>query len=182
MSVTPTGRIRIHPTAIRIFDVDGEGLMKALGITLERLLDVRQAKGVGVEGNDLLLNPDSLLPPPAITGRVTEVRVAQGQVVQVFGDTAAWVASHVRPLAPLDSAAPNYMRFQGGTLRFGKLFMVQADMQIIEAEPGVAFDFSIDEYNRQLVAGYSRNTSAKGLKVYMPDLNRLGASAASHRP
>jgi len=180
MSVTPTGRIRIHPTAIRIFDVDGEGLMQALGITLQRLLDVRQAKGVGVEGNDLLLNPDSLLPPPAITGRVTEVRIARGQVVQIFGDTAAWVASHVQPLVPLDSAAPNYMRFQGGTLRFGKLFMVQADMEIIDVQPGDAFDFSIDEYNRQLVAGYSRNTPAKGLKVYMPDLDKVAAPSAAH--
>jgi hypothetical protein len=179
MSVTPAGRIRIHPKAIRIFDVDGEGLMKSLGITLERLLDVSQAKGVAVQGNDLLLDPDSLLPPPAITGRVTEVRIAAGQVIQVFGDTSAWVSSHLHRLAPLDSTAPNYMRFQGGTLRFGKLFMVQSDMEIIDAEPADPFDFSIDEYNRQLVAGYSRNTPAKGLKVYMPDLSKVGRQQLS---
>ena len=170
LSITPEGRIRIHPTAIQIFDVDGMGLMKALGITLDRLLDLRKAKGVTVDGNDLLLKPDSLLPPPAIAGRVVAVRVAGGEVVQVFGDSPRASANNQRPLAPLDSSAANYMRFMGGTLRFGKLFMVQADMQIIDSDPRDPFDFSIDDYNRQLVAGYSKNTPAGGLKVYMPDL------------
>jgi hypothetical protein len=52
--------------------------------------------------------------------------------------------------------------------------MVHADMQIIDSDQHDPFDFSIDEYNRQLVAGYSRNTLDGGLKVYMPDLGDAG--------
>jgi hypothetical protein len=176
LDVTKEGRIRIHPTAMRIFGVDGQGLMRALGIELQGLLDLRKARGLTVRGNDLLLDPVRLLPPPAIAGRVVSVGVEDGEVVQVFGSDTADGASARRPsaaagtLAALDSSAVNFMRFEGGTLRFGKLFMVNADMQIIDSDQRDPFDFSIDEYNRQLVAGYSRNTLDGALKVYMPDL------------
>lgn len=179
LSVTTDGRIRIHPTGMKIFGVDGMGLMKALGIQLDALLDLRQAKGVSVEGNDLLLQPDMLLPPPAIAGRVVAVRVEGGELVQLFGRGVGDASVAAAPLAPLDTAAVNYMRFSGGTLRFGKLFMVHADMQIIDTDPDDPFDFSIDEYNRQLVAGYSKNTLDGGLKVYMPDLGDVGAALSN---
>ena len=166
MSMTPDGRIRVHPVKIKIFSVNGRGLMKALGITLQSLLDLRHAHGVSVEGNDLLLDPEQLLPPPAIEGRVTAVRVDSNEVVQVFGDS-----SHAGPPPlHLPEAARNYMYFRGGTLHFGKLFMVDADMEIIDLDPGNVFQFSIDQYNTQLVAGYSKNTSSNGLVVFMPDL------------
>ncbi|MGH7720583.1 MAG: hypothetical protein ACREON_17265 [Gemmatimonadaceae bacterium] len=172
VSVTDSGHIRIHPTAMRIFSVRGEGLMKALGIELDDLLDLEQAKGVRVDGNDLLLDPDRLLPPPAIRGRLTAVRIEPGKIVQVFGDSAA--AARLPAITPPDTTAPNYMYFRHGTLRFGKLFMVQADMQIIDLNPEDPFDFSIDRYNDQLVAGYSRNTPDLGLEVFMPDLAKVG--------
>lgn len=183
LSVTNEGRIRIHPTAMRIFGVDGQGLMKALGIELQGLLDLRKARGVSVQGNDLLLDPERLLPPPAIAGRVVAASVENGEVVQIFGRDTADHASGSRAsasgLAPLDSSAVNYMRFSGGTLRFGKLFMVHADMQIIDSDQHDPFDFSIDDYNRQLVAGYSRNTLDGALKVYMPDLDDTGTSLSN---
>jgi hypothetical protein len=185
LDVTSDGRIRIHPTAMRIFGVDGQGLMRALGIELQGLLDLHRARGVTVLGNDLLLDPERLLPPPAIAGRVVSAGVEDGEVVQVFGtDTAA--AARPRPtsaaggtIVALDSSASNFMRFKGGTLRFGKLFMVDADMQIIDADQRDPFDFSIDEYNRQLVAGYSRNTLDGALKVYMPDLADAGRALSN---
>ena len=105
--------------------------------------------------------------------------------MQIFGrDTADTTFSAKGKGAPaelgtLDSSAVNYMRFKGGTLRFGKLFMVHADMQIIDSDPHDPFDFSIDEYNRQLVAGYSRNTLDGALKVYMPDLKATKATPSN---
>lgn len=166
MSMTPEGLIRVHPVQIKIFSVNGRGLMKALGITLQSLLDLSHAHGVSVQGNDLLLDPQQLLPPPAIEGRVTAVRVDSNEVVQVFGDSSE---ATPRPLHPPETAR-NYMYFRGGTLHFGKLFMVDADMEIIDLDPANVFQFSIDRYNTQLVAGYSKNTASQGLVVFMPDL------------
>ena len=56
----------------------------------------------------------------------------------------------------------------------GKLFMVSADMQVIDTDQSDAFDFSIDRYNEQLVAGFDRNRANYGLTVYMRDLEDLG--------
>jgi hypothetical protein len=175
VSVTDSGMIRVHPTSMKICTLDGKGLMDALGIELADLLDVRKARGVRVDHDDLLLDPDHLLPPPEIRGRVTAVRVEPGQLVQVFGDVAA--AAALPAIAPPDTAAPNYMYFRRGTLRFGKLFMVEADMQIVDLEASTPFEFSIDRYNEQLVAGYSRNHADLGLEVFMPDVTALPSPA-----
>ena len=66
------------------------------------------------------------------------------------------------------------MRYRGGTLRFGKLTMTNADMDLIDADPRDPFDFSQPEYIKQLVAGYSKNTPSGGLRVFMPDYNDAG--------
>lgn len=180
VSLTPEGHIRVHPTEMKICSVNGEGLMRALGIELADLLDLRKAKGVRVEKNDLILDADQLLPPPAIQGRLTSVRVEPGRLVQVFGDAEA---ARRLPALPPAAAAANYMYFRGGTLRFGKLFMVRADMRILDADPSDPFSFSIDRYNDQLVAGYSKNRPDLGLEVFMPDLDAVGdegVTAARH--
>ena len=46
-------------------------------------------------------------------------------------------------------------------------------MQLIDADPTDAFDFFPDHYNDQLVAGYSKTTASGGLRVYMPDYNKI---------
>ena len=66
------------------------------------------------------------------------------------------------------------MLFRGGTLRMGKLLMVDAEMQVADTDPGDPLDFFIDRYNEQLVAGFSRNQPDYGLVVYMRDFNDVG--------
>jgi hypothetical protein len=178
VTVTPDGLMRVHPTTMKIGSLDGLGLMKAVGVHLSNLLDTRKARGVRVDKDDLLLDPVQLLPPPAIAGRVVAVRVEPGKLVQIFGDSIPSRAQQSAPLTPPDTTARNYMYFSGGTLHFGKLFMVHADMQIVDLNPVDPFDFSIDRYNDQLVAGYSKNRPDLGIEVFMPDITRIGAPAA----
>ncbi len=172
VSATAAGEIRVHPVSMQICSIPGQGLMKALGITLAKLLDLRQAKGVRVVENDLLLDPTKLLPPPAISGHLVAASVAPGRLLQTFGSPNARVP--VRPLEP-DSAAANYMFFRGGTLQFGKLFMVHAEMEIVDLAPSDPFDFDISHYHEQLVAGFHRTLPNDGLLVFMPDLAKLSS-------
>jgi hypothetical protein len=178
VSATPAGEIRVHPVSMKICSIPGKGLMEALGITLAKLLDVSQAKGVRVAGNDLFLDPIHLLPPPAISGRLTGVKVEPTRLVQYFGAAADTVSpSSVMP----DSDAANYMLFHDGTLQFGKLFMVHADMEVVDLTPQDPFDFDIGRYHEQLVAGSHRTTPNDGLLVFMPDLAKL-PPVDEHRP
>ena len=165
VSVTPDGRIRLHPTYTRILGLHVDGLMRGLGMRLDKIIDLRGARGATVEGNDILLRPDSILPPPAIEGHVTGVRIEGGMIVQTFSGAGV----HVRP----GGAPANYMYYRGGTLRFGKLQMFDADMAIVDMDGGDPFKFDLDRYQKQLTAGYSRTLPSMGLEVHMRDVDKL---------
>lgn len=176
VSATPDGWIRIHPVQIRICSLNGQALMRAFGISLQKVL-TKLPPGVRVEKNDMLIQPLQILPPPVIEGRLTAAMIEGNELVQVFDDGRG-----VPPLQPPDSSARNYMYFRNGTLRMGKLLMVTADMQVIDMDPGDPLDFFIDEYNAQLVAGYDHNRQNYGLTVHMRDYGKLGVVPTSGRP
>ena len=161
---------------MKICSINGQGLMNALGITLAKLIDVSGAKGVRVVGNDLFLNPVTMLPPPLIRGRLVQVALQPGRLVQYFGSPDG-MSTSLR-LAP-DSAATNFIQFRGGTMQFGKMFMVRSDMEVVDTTPNDPFDFDIDHYREQLVAGYHRTLPDDGLLVFMPDLNKITAVTAT---
>lgn len=172
MDVTADGLIRIHPTKTKILGVNGDKLMHAFGLSLEKLIDLKGATGATVHGNDLFLDATRILPPPTIEGRITAVRIEGDEVVQQFGAPGA---DDRRALVPPDTTAPNYMYYKGGTLRFGKLLMLDAEMQIVDLDPRDVFKFDLGRYSEQLVAGYERTLSDQGLEVWMRDVDKLGA-------
>ena len=173
LSLTPEGLVRIHPTELRILGLNGQKVMQMLGLHLDGLLDLRGARGATVKGNDLFLDPTAILPPPAIDGRLSGIRVEGSEVVQDFVRLPEDLtfAAHVPP----DSSDKNFIYFRGGELRFGKLLMNDTDLRIVDAEPKTPFDMSLPHYSRQLVAGYSRTRQSGGLTVYMPDFATLEA-------
>ena len=174
VSVTPEGLIRLHPVKTRILGVDGNSLMRAFGLTLQKILDLSKAKGVTVKGNDLFLDPVLILPPPAIEGHATAIRVEGDELVQTFGTVA-----EATPLPPPDTSASSYMFFKSGTLHFGKLLMLDAEMQVVDLRPTGFFNFDLDRYKDQLVAGYERTLPDLGLEVYMLGLDKLSAGKAT---
>jgi len=166
LSVTPDGHIRIHPTYTKIIGLHVDDLMRGLGLTLDKLIDLRQARGASVKGNDIYLMPDSIIPPPTIEGHATAIAIVGNEVVQTFRDD-----STVAPLQVPDPSAPNFMLYKGGTLRFGRLVMLDAELQIVDRDTTDPFRFNLDRYNTQLIAGYSRTLPDLGLEVYMPDID-----------
>jgi hypothetical protein len=174
VSVTPEGMIRLHPVRTRILGVDGNSLMRAFGLTLQKILDLSKAKGVTVKGNDLFLDPVLILPPPAIEGHITAIRVEGDQLVQTFGTTP-----EATTLPQPDTSAAAYMFFKGGTLHFGKLLMLDAEMQVVDLRPTGFFNFDLDKYKEQLVAGYERTLPDLGLEVYMLGIDKLSTGKAS---
>jgi len=163
------GRIRLHPTKISICGINGIGLLKAVGQNMQKMLKMPADRGVTAEKNDLLLDPSKMLPPPAIELHLTGVKIAGDELVQIFD-----AGRHLPPLQPPHPEEKNWMYYRHGTLRMGKLLMVDADMQVVDTDPRDPFDFFIDRYNDQLVAGLSRNQPNYGLLVFMRDFNDLG--------
>jgi hypothetical protein len=167
LSVTPDGRIRIHPTRTEIMGLHVDKLMRGLGLALDEVINLKRAKGATIKENDIYLDPSLILPPPQIEGRVTAVRVEGSQVIQTFGS----VATTARQTP--DPAQQNYMFYKGGTLKFGKLMMLDAEMLITDLDPADSFRFELDNYKPQLVAGYSKTLSSGALEVFMRDRDKL---------
>ena len=169
LSVTPDGRIRLHPTRTEIIGLHVDRLMSGLGLPLSKIIDLSKAKGATVSGNDIFLSPTAVIPPPEIQGHVTAVRVENNLVIMTFGSPAS-----TPMIAVPDTSARNYMYYKGGTLQFGKLMMLDADMFITDLDPADPFHFDLDRYKPQLVAGYSRTLQSGGLEVWMRDIDKIG--------
>jgi hypothetical protein len=166
IEATPDGKLRVHTKSVKGFGIPMKRLMKIFHLEMDDLLRVKPGHGVTVDGNDLLLDPARLLPPPSIRGKITAARLENGAVVQTFGDGTA---RHLSPPA----VSRNFIYWRGGSLSFGKLTMVATDLELVDMDPKDPFDFSVERWNDQLVAGYSKTTAARGLKAHMPDYNDL---------
>lgn len=168
LSVRPDGLLKIHPTSIKVAGVLSKRLLDALGIELMNVIKVRHDRGIAIDGDDLLLDPNRLLPPPKISGKLGSVHLEGDRIVLEFVGAG--------PSKGLDPSAPgvrNYMYFKGGQLRFGKLTMRDTDLVIADADSQDPFRFYLAQYRRQLVAGYSKTMPDLGLVSFMPDADEV---------
>src|SRR5579864_733324 len=169
LATTSDGRIRLHAQHVKAAHLPVKGLMDLLGIEIAKLINTKQVSGVTAEKDDLILDPQLILPPPRIEGRVTAVQIVGNEIVQTFGQKGdANFAEGLRG---------NYMAYRDNELQFGKLTMHDTDMILIDMDPQDPFDFYLDHYKDQLVAGYSKTTPTFGLRVYMRDFNKLKSAA-----
>lgn len=166
VSAAADGSMRLHATKLKAVGVPVKGLLDLLGLEVADLMKMPSNLGIRADGDDLLIDTAAILPPPHTEGRLKHVAVVgQRLTMQMTGSGSP----PARPATLPQPQARNYVYFFGGSIRFGKLTMTDADLQLIDAHPRSPFDFFPARYEAQLIAGYSRNTSRKGLQVYMPD-------------
>jgi hypothetical protein len=164
LAATPDGKLRLHTEKVKALKLPVKGLMDLLGVEIADLVKSGKTPGLQADGDDLFLDPQQLLPPPHIEGKVAAVRLQGNDVVLTFGGEKR---------EPLAVPYPSYMAYRGNFLRFGKLAMHDTDMILIDMDPKDPFDFSLDRYREMLSAGYTKITPQFGLRVYMRDLNKL---------
>jgi hypothetical protein len=170
LSVTADGNIRMHAEKIKANHIPVKGLLHFLGEDLSKLVNKDVGHGMKIEGDDVILMPSTLTPPPHMEGRVTRVAIQNGKIVQYFDS-----GKHLHALKP-PFATGAYIYHRGGVLRFGKLTMHDADLEIVGDRPAL-FDFYQKEYEKQLVAGYSKTTAEKGLVAHMFDYSHFRSRA-----
>jgi len=170
VSVTDDGKIRLHAEKIRALHLPAKGLMDLLGIEIADLIKNGKVNGVKAEKDDLIIDPEQVFPPPKIQGRVTAVKLTDGNIVLTFGSPQEYKWAKVN--------AQNYMWYHGNRLQFGKLTMHDTDLLLIDPDPRDPFDFDLDHYKEQLMAGCSKTTETFGLRTTMVDYNKLKATAA----
>ena len=172
VSAAEDGSMRLHAEKLRAVGIPVKGLLDLIGVDVADLIKMPKGSGIRADGDDLLIDTAGILPPPRFEGRLQQVAIVGQRLTMRMTGSAA--PPHRPATLPLPQAR-NYLYFFGGSIRFGKLTMTDADMQLIDANPRDPFDFFPARYEAQLLAGYSRNTPRKGLQVFMPDYARVAS-------
>lgn len=170
LAVTPEGMIRVHTTKVKALKLPVKGLMDLLGVDTADVLHTKKVEGVTVDKDDLILDPGKILPPPEMKGHLASVDVENQAIVLEFKSPEQ---SEAQTAVTSSCGGRNYLAFKGGSVRFGKLTMSDTDLELIDSDPADPFDFAIDHYKDQLVAGYEKMTRKGGLCVHMPDYNKI---------
>ncbi len=166
LEAAPDGRIVMHVRKMRVLKMPIKGLLDALHFTAGDLVDPKGAAGVEVSRDDIYFDPEQILPPPRKRGKLTDVHIGKrGDIVEVYGEAHPEV-QQVREWR-------NFIDLQGGALSFGKLTMEHVDLVMIDISNDEWFKFDLPHYQDQLVYGYTRMTPQAGLRIFMPDMDRI---------
>jgi hypothetical protein len=162
---TPDNRIQVHVTKLSVLKIPLKGLLGGLHVSVSDLVQPKGIPGIEVSGNDIFFDTLKLLPPPHIHGQLTKVRVVTPDLEEVYGNAEEDV-SRVEQWR-------NFLRLNNGTIDFGKLTMHHVDLTMVDLSNDAWFDLDLNNYQNQLVNGYTRMTPEAGLQIFMPDLDTL---------
>jgi hypothetical protein len=180
LTLMPDGRIRVHPIAVHVLGLSAEKLLHTLGMHLSSVVDVSHARGIALDGDDVIIDPMQVLPPPAIVGRLRAVRIEGPAVIAEFLPSADdTLFRHSRDSA---HTAPGFVDFHGGTLEVGTLEMHETDLRIGDRDSLGSFDLSLPHYADQLMHGYFTMHANFGVVARVPDFAALGMAPASAPP
>jgi hypothetical protein len=165
VAATPDNRIQVHVTKLSVLKVPLKGLLGGLNIGVSDLFHPKGIPGIEVSGNDIFFDTLKLLPPPHIRGQLTKVRVVTPDIEEVYGNAEEAVTRFEQ--------WRNFLRLNDGTIDFGKLTMHHVDITMVDLSDDAWFDLDLNNYQNQLVNGYTRMTPEAGLQIFMPDLDNL---------
>ena len=158
-------RIQLHITKLNVLKIPLKGLLGGLNVSLSDLIQPKGIPGIEISGNEIFFDTLKLLPPPHIHGQLTKVRVISPDIEEVYGN-AEDAVTRVEQWR-------NFLRLNDGTIDFGKLTMHHVDLIMVDLSNDDWFDLDLNNYQNQLVNGYTRMTPEAGLQIFMPDLDTL---------
>ncbi len=164
LSATQDGRVQVHVTKLNVLKIPFKGMLGLFHVSVADLF-TKQIDGVEVKANDLFFDTQKLLPPPHIAGHLTNVRIANPDLEEVFGNGEQDV-ERVEQWR-------NFLQLRGGSIDFGKLTMNSVDLMMIDISKDMWFDLDLTNYQTQLTNGYTRVTPELGLQIFMPDLRDI---------
>lgn len=165
VAATADNRIQVHVTKLSVLKIPLKGLLGGFHVSVSDLFQPKGLAGIEVSGNDIFFDTLRLLPPPHIRGQLTKVRVVSPDIEEVYGN-AEQAVTRVEEWR-------NFLRLNNGTIDFGKLTMHHVDITMVDMSNDAWFDLDLNNYQNQLVNGYTRMTPEAGLQIFMPDLDTL---------
>lgn len=165
LAAAPENRIQIHVTKLDVLKVPLKGLLGDFHVKVSDLFHAQGLPGFEVSESDIVIDTQKVLPAPHIRGHLTNVRVVNPDLEEIYGNAENAVNA--------TKEWRNFLQFSGGTIDFGRLSMHPVDLMMIDISNDPWFDLDLVHYQDQLVYGYSRMTAQAGLLIFMPDVDEL---------
>jgi hypothetical protein len=162
--VTGDNRIRFTVKQVKAAGVPMKGVLDALGLSMENLVSQKGLHGMSVDGDSFLVDPQTALPPPQIRAKLTGVRISGQSLVISIGQGAPTLSP--RPWK-------NYIALRGGSVKYGRDEMFDTDLTMIDTTPGDPFEFYLDRYWRQMVAGTIKTLPDRAWRAFLPDYSKV---------
>lgn len=170
------GQVVLTPETVKSAGIPVKGLMNLIGLEVASLMNARPNGGMKIDGNDIIIYPDRLLPAPSVTGFVSGVRVEPGKVIMIFDDQ---VRREV-PTLP-EPWAQNWILMHGGNILINNHLVMDAVLHMIDAKPSDPMHYYMPLYREQLEAGMTVGAKAATI-AYLPDVYDIHAPMPRYRP
>ena len=178
LHVTPDGNMRMHLANMTVAGVIHQDVLNLLGIKVSSVAKPKRKQSFKIVGNDIIFPIDQMFPPPHVSGQLHDINISGDRLNLVFG-TDKKTADHADASAEKPTVnTGSYIFFRGGTMKFALLTMSPVNLELVPLKPDhdKLFEFSVDQYYQQLIAGYSKSLPNKGLLVHMADDRELQPS------
>jgi hypothetical protein len=178
-NVTPDGNLHMHLSNLTVAGVIHQDVLNFLGIKVSTVAKPKRKQSFKIMGNDIIFPIGQMFPPPHVSGPLHDVSIA-GNKLNLILDTD----KRPRDQGQLAAEKPpvtsgSYIYFRGGTMKFALLTMSPVSLELVPLKPDLhkRFEFAVDQYYQQLVAGYSKSLPNKSLLVYLADDREIQSSA-----
>ncbi len=151
------------PTSVKQLGMPVKPLLDAVGLSLATVTPFDRP-GVKLEGDQLLMDPETLFPPPRLTiDRITKASLDDDGLTLVFASDSSDAGFTDPP-----HAADSYIWVQSGDARFFSTLLVNAHLELLSNndEP---LEFHLYHYRAQSAAGTIKSDADGTLIVRVPN-------------
>ena len=164
VGISSDNRVRIDIHQVSVGRLPVKGLLDALGLSVEDLVSQQGLKGMSVDGDSFLIDPQTVFPAPHIEAHLSDAKVAKGGIVLLFGTGAPRLTTGEKG---------NYIAIHGGRIEYGRDEMFDSDLTMTDTTPADPFEFYLGQYWSQMVAGSIKVTPDEALRVRVPDYSKI---------
>lgn len=148
-----------EPDEIKVAKIEAKGLLEGINLQLSTLLQI-DTEGAQLEGNNVVLDLNHALPPPAQDINVSKMSIDDAGVHLTF-------SSDFNPeFPPTIVKSDSYVMVQGGDIKTFRAVLTDVRLQMV-AQDGGKLDASLYGYRDQITAGLFDATPAGELVAYL---------------
>jgi hypothetical protein len=154
----------ISVNTLKVFGfIPATWLIEFKPFNLDKLLTLPPNRYLTVYHNLMLVKPFGLFPPPRISGKMASIAVMRDLILLRFSGTDPAFAHIPQP------SQPNFIYLQGGNAQFGRIQMLDTQLQVNDQNTSDFFKFSLLNYQHYLPLSQVRLQESGAVVVQMPD-------------